>query len=180
MDESTIRSFYPPSLFQQDKALLFWTEHHLPNPAADRDYPLHEGVATAYNRRAFLRPFDFFKRPLNNPVSFIYSNLNHISSYIQNLLDLIDLYAQTEAQTDASIVENTENIDLAFIRQDCPNLLASMKTGSDRIQDNVASLRNFSRLDESGVKAVNIHYGIDSTLMIVQHRLKANQARPEI
>ncbi|MEG4998557.1 GAF domain-containing protein [Microcoleus sp. B4-D4] len=111
---------------------------------------------------------------INNPVNFIYGNLNHASDYTENLLTLLELYQQQYPDSSSEIAELTEEIDLEFLLEDLPKLLLSMKVGADRIRQIVLSLRNFSRLDESQMKAVDIHEGIDSTLLILQHRLKSN------
>jgi predicted ATPase/signal transduction histidine kinase/tRNA A-37 threonylcarbamoyl transferase component Bud32 len=117
---------------------------------------------------------------INNPINFIHGNIAHTSEYIQDLLDLVSVYQQ-EYPCPASLVENkTEEIDLDFIAQDLPKILDSMNVGSSRIRNIVLGLRNFSRLDESEMKLVNIHEGIDNTLMILQHRLKGKSAHPEI
>lgn len=117
---------------------------------------------------------------INNPVNFIYGNLSHTADYTQKLLNLIQLYQQTYPITNAQIQEKIEEIELDFISEDLPKILSSMKVGADRIRQIVLSLRNFSRLDEAEKKPVDIHEGIDSTLMILQNRLKANPAHPAI
>ncbi|NJK75774.1 MAG: PAS domain S-box protein [Microcoleus sp. SU_5_6] len=117
---------------------------------------------------------------INNPVNFIYGNLTHANEYTQDMLKLIELYQDHYPEPVPEIQEEIENIELEFLMEDLPKLLASMKVGADRIQQIVASLRTFSRMDEAEMKAVNIHDGIDSTLMILQHRLKAKHDRPEI
>lgn len=111
---------------------------------------------------------------INNPVNFIYGNLNHATDYTENLLSLLELYQQQYPDSSPEIAELTEAIDLDFLLEDLPKLLLSMKVGADRIRQIVLSLRNFSRLDESQMKGVDIHEGIDSTLLILQHRLKSN------
>jgi signal transduction histidine kinase len=110
---------------------------------------------------------------INNPVNFIYGNLTHANNYTQDLLKLLQLYQRHYPSPVPEVQAEAEAIDLNFLIEDLPNLLSSMKIGADRIKKIVASLRNFSRMDEAEVKAVNIHEGIDSTLMILQHRLKA-------
>ncbi|MCU0543169.1 MAG: PAS domain S-box protein [Oscillatoriaceae cyanobacterium Prado104] len=117
---------------------------------------------------------------INNPVNFIYGNLTHAKEYTQELLYTIELYQKHYPEPVPEIREEIENIELDFLVEDLPKLLSSMKVGADRIQQIVASLRTFSRMDEAEMKAVNIHDGIDSTLMILQHRLKAKHDRPEI
>ncbi|MBD2098133.1 GAF domain-containing protein [Trichocoleus sp. FACHB-591] len=117
---------------------------------------------------------------INNPVNFIYGNLNYAGEYIQDLTGVLKLYQRQFPHPTPEIAEEIEAIDLDFLLADLPKLLASMKVGADRIQKIVLSLRNFSRMDEAEMKAVDIHEGIDSTLMILQNRLKAKSDRPEI
>ncbi len=117
---------------------------------------------------------------INNPVNFIYGNLAHANQYIQDLLELVDLYHAHYPHPTPEIVEKSDEIDVQFLMVDLPKLLTSMKVGADRIQKIVASLRTFSRMDEADMKAVNIHDGIDSTLMILQHRIKATENHPAI
>ncbi|MBX9257964.1 amino acid permease [Desmonostoc muscorum CCALA 125] len=110
---------------------------------------------------------------INNPVNFIYGNINFASQYIEDLLKLLQLYQQYYPHPVPEIENKIEAIDLNFLITDLPNLLSSMEVGAERITEIVLSLRNFSRLDEAEMKAVNIHEGIDSTLMILENRLKA-------
>ncbi len=117
---------------------------------------------------------------INNPVNFIHGNLVHLDEYIQNLLDLIHLYQERSGRDDPDIQKFIENIELDFLIEDLPKTLSSMKIGATRIREIVLTLRNFSRLDEAEMKSVNIHEGIESTLLILQHRLKAKPDRPEI
>lgn len=117
---------------------------------------------------------------INNPINFIHGNLNHIEEYAHNLLDFVQLYQQHYPQPIAEIEKAAEEIDLEFLREDLPKILDSVKIGTKRIREIVLSLRNFSRMDESEFKAVDIHEGLDSTLLILQHRLKAKPQCPEI
>ncbi|BAY12276.1 PAS domain S-box protein [Calothrix sp. NIES-2098] len=117
---------------------------------------------------------------INNPVNFIYANFNPANEYIQDLLGLLQLYKQHYPSPVAEIQNKSKAIDLDFLVEDLPKLLCSMEVGADRIKKIVLSLRNFSRMDEAEMKSVNIHEGIDNTLMILQNRLKAKQDRPEI
>ncbi len=117
---------------------------------------------------------------INNPVNFIYGNLIHTAEYTENLLELVELYQQTYPAINSQIEEKIAEIELEFIIEDLPKMLNSMKVGADRIRQIVLSLRNFSRLDEAEMKPVDIHEGIDSTLMILQNRLKAKSDRPAI
>ncbi len=108
---------------------------------------------------------------INNPINFIYGNLEHTSEYLQDLLRLVHIYQQ-HPYSSPEIEEVSEEIDLEFITEDVPKMLSSMKVGAKRIQQMVLSLRNFSRLDEAEVKDVNLHEGIDSTLLILSNKLK--------
>ncbi|MEH2085083.1 MAG: ATP-binding protein [Nostoc sp.] len=117
---------------------------------------------------------------INNPVNFIHGNLDHIQEYTQNLLEFVQLYQLHNPNPTPEIEIAAEDMDLEFLQSDLPKLLSSMKVGTDRIRQIVLSLRNFSRIDEAEFKNVDIHEGIDSTLMILQHRLKGKPEQPEI
>ncbi|MBD2523305.1 GAF domain-containing protein [Nostoc sp. FACHB-133] len=117
---------------------------------------------------------------INNPVNFIYGNINHVNDYTQDLLSILDLYLQNTPNPSPEIRDRTFEIDLEFLIEDLPKTLSSMKIGVDRIRQIVLGLRNFSRLDEAEMKPVDIHEGIDSTLLILQHRLKAKPESPAI
>ncbi|MBD2773805.1 trifunctional serine/threonine-protein kinase/ATP-binding protein/sensor histidine kinase [Iningainema tapete] len=116
---------------------------------------------------------------INNPINFIRGNLVHVNQYVQDLLDLIGVYQQ-EFPSNVKVEETIEQIDLDFLVEDLPKLLNSMIVGSDRIRNIVLGLRNFSRLDEADMKPVDIHEGIDNTLMILQHRLQDKSGQTEI
>ena len=121
---------------------------------------------------------------INNPVGFISGNLEHAEKYTESLLHLLKLY-EDQAQVDSpdrssEIQAWCDTIDLDFIRTDFPCLIQSMKMGSERIKKIVLSLRTFSRQDEAECKFVNIHEGLDSTLVILAHRLKIQPDRPAI
>lgn len=109
---------------------------------------------------------------INNPINFIYGNLEHANQYIIDLVNLVRLYQQEYPQPTEIIAEEIEAIELDFIAEDLLKMLESMKIGSDRIRQIVLSLRNFSRLDEAQMKLVDIHEGIDNTLLILNSRLK--------
>ncbi|MEG4319731.1 MULTISPECIES: ATP-binding protein [unclassified Microcoleus] len=109
---------------------------------------------------------------INNPVNFIYGNLCHANQYTQDLLRLVGLYQQECPNASAPIQEYIEEIELDFLSEDLSKLLSSMKMGTERIQQIVLSLRNFSRLDEAEMKPVDIHEGIDSTLLILNSKIK--------
>ncbi|MEG3897874.1 MULTISPECIES: PAS domain S-box protein [unclassified Microcoleus] len=109
---------------------------------------------------------------INNPVSFIFGNLTYTEEYTTNLMKLVQMYRDEYPEPSPAIQEEIEVLELDFLLDDLPKMLSSMQVGATRIRDIVRSLRNFSRLDESDMKDVNIHEGIDSTLMILEHRLK--------
>jgi PAS domain S-box-containing protein len=117
---------------------------------------------------------------INNPVNFIYGNLVHASDYAADLLGLIELYQQQYPQVTPEIQSEMDAIDLEFLVEDLPKLLDSMKVGAERICEIVYSLRNFSRIAEAEMKAVDIHEGINSTLMILRNRVKARGENPGI
>ena len=117
---------------------------------------------------------------INNPVNFIHGNPDYTKDYLQDLLSLVELYQIEYPNPTEAIEEEMENIELEFLQEDLPNILYSMQTGSERIREIVKSLRTFSRLDEADYKKVDIHESIESTLMILQSRLKAKPERCEI
>ncbi|NJR41051.1 MAG: GHKL domain-containing protein, partial [Leptolyngbyaceae cyanobacterium CSU_1_4] len=109
---------------------------------------------------------------INNPVNFITGNITCAHEYTQDLLKLLQLYQEYSPTPPAQISEHSDAIDVDFLAEDLPKVFASMRMGADRVRQIVLSLRNFSRLDEAEVKPVDIHEGIDSTLLILQHRFK--------
>ncbi|NQE35269.1 sensor histidine kinase [Microcoleus asticus] len=117
---------------------------------------------------------------INNPVNFIYGNLIPAEEYIKDLLELIKVYQIYYPTPAPEIADKIKTIELDFVLEDLQKLFSSMKIGAERIREIVKSLRTFSRLDEEDMKKVNIHEGIDSTLMILQHRLKEQPKRPAI
>ncbi|MCC5651128.1 GAF domain-containing protein [Nostoc sp. XA013] len=117
---------------------------------------------------------------INNPVNFINGNIAYATDYVRDLLELLHLYQATYPNATAAIQEKMETIDFDFLTQDLPSLLSSMRMGAERIRQIVLSLRNFSRLDEAEMKPVNIHEGIDNTLLILKSRLKLTSAKFEI
>jgi GAF domain-containing protein len=110
---------------------------------------------------------------INNPINFISGNLEHANEYTQELVQGIRLFRRHYPEPVAEIQAFLKKTDFDFLFDDIPKLFQSMQVGADRIREIVALLRNFSRLDEAEYKPVNIHEGIDSTLMILQNRLKA-------
>ncbi|RCJ37022.1 serine/threonine protein kinase [Nostoc minutum NIES-26] len=110
---------------------------------------------------------------INNPVSFIHGNLGHLDDYTHDLLTLINLYQDTYPNPVLEIEDFVADMNLDFVIEDIPKILSSMKIGTQRIREIILTLRNFSRLDEADMKPVNIHEGIDSSLLILQNRLKS-------
>ena len=117
---------------------------------------------------------------INNPVNFIHGNLTHVQAYTEDLLAFVQLCQQHSDNAAPELQNAAADLDLEFIQEDLPKTLASMKMGTQRICEIVRSLRNFSRLDEAECKAVDIHEGINSTLLILQHRFKSTPEHPEI
>jgi signal transduction histidine kinase len=117
---------------------------------------------------------------INNPICFLNGSISHAQKYVKDLLGHLALYQQHYPNPVASIQKNAEEIDLDFLRQDFPTLLDSMKGATDRILSISTSLRTFSRADTEFKVIADLHEGIDSTLLILKYRLKANEHRPEI
>ncbi|MDY7013425.1 MAG: PAS domain S-box protein, partial [Cyanobacteriota bacterium] len=117
---------------------------------------------------------------INNPINFIHGNLVHADQYVRDVLELLELYQQTYPHPTGEIEAEAEALDIEFVVEDLSKLLSSMKMGSDRIRQIVLSLRNFSRLDEAEMKPVDLHEGLDSSLLVLQHRFNAKPNRPEI
>jgi two-component system NtrC family sensor kinase len=109
---------------------------------------------------------------INNPVNFIGGNIDYANQYIQDLAALVTLYQEYYPNPPDAILQHIEEIELEFLREDLPKTLSSMKMGADRIHEIVVSMRNFSRSDDGNMKSADIHEGIDSTLVILNHRLK--------
>jgi signal transduction histidine kinase len=117
---------------------------------------------------------------INNPVNFISGNLVYTHTYATDLLKLVSVYQSVYPETDAAVEDTLEAIDFEFLHRDFPQVIASMQMGASRIQEIVQSLKNFSRIEESDFNAVDLRDGIESTLLILQHRLKADHNRPMI
>jgi signal transduction histidine kinase len=117
---------------------------------------------------------------INNPVSCIYGNLGHAFTYFQNMINLIDLYQYYYPEPVTDIQNQITEMDLEYVRSDLPNLIFAMKEGIQRIRDISSSLRIFSRSDTENKVECNIHECIDSTLLILKHRLKGSEHCPPI
>ena len=117
---------------------------------------------------------------INNPLAFIAGNVSFAQNYALDLLSLIEAYQTTYPNPPAELITHIDRADLAFLKEDFPKLLTSMKGGANRILGIVESLKSFSRNDEAPKKLVNLHDGIESTLLILRNRLKGQRQRPEI
>jgi two-component system, NtrC family, sensor kinase len=117
---------------------------------------------------------------VSNPVSFIAGNLDHVQTYVRDLFSVLELYQHHVSQTPIEIKEKAKEVDLDYLLEDLPKALYSMQIGAERIREIMSSLRTFSRVDSHQEQASDIHEGLDSTLLILQHRLKAKPDRPEI
>ena len=117
---------------------------------------------------------------INNPVGCILGNVRATQDYINDLLNLLDLYAQELPNPSDELEDELETVDLAYVREDLPQLIRAMKDSGDRIKSISKSLRTFSRADTETKQSFDLHEGLDSTVLILQHRLKANEKRPAI
>jgi two-component system, NtrC family, sensor kinase len=117
---------------------------------------------------------------INNPISFIYGNITYVHEHTENLFKLVESYKKNFPQPKKEFQEQVAELDLDFIADDLPKILKSMMIGAERISRLVLSLRSFARLDEAEMKPVNLHEGIDSTLLILQHRLESKNDFPAI
>ena len=117
---------------------------------------------------------------VNNPISFIYGNIQYADEYVQDLVNIIEVYQEQYPKPTPKIQQIVKDIDLNFVTNDLRNLMGAMNRGADRIREIVLALQNFSRHDEALMKQVNIHEGIDSTLVMLQHRLRETADRPAI
>jgi signal transduction histidine kinase len=117
---------------------------------------------------------------INNPVNFIHGNLDYVRHYAEQIVRLLELYQTHYPEPVAEIQHLSEAIELDFLREDLPKILASMAMGTHRIQEIVSSLRNFSRIDEKKMQPADLHEGLDNTLLILQNRLKMKGDRSDI
>lgn len=117
---------------------------------------------------------------VNNPLGFISGNLSHVKEYVRDLFRVLKLYQRELPNLSDDLLEEVDEADLDFLMEDLPKMLNSMQIGVDRIQGIMSSLRTFTRVDKEDKQLADIHAGLDSTFMILQHRLKANPQRPEI
>ena len=116
---------------------------------------------------------------VNNPIGFLNGSVENAKDYVQNLFEHLEIY-QSQHPPNEVVQESAEETDLEFILEDLPKLLDSMESATDRIKGISTSLRTFSRSDKEHKVRANLHEGLDSTLMILKYRLKANDKRPGI
>ncbi|MEO0685076.1 MAG: ATP-binding protein, partial [Cyanobacteria bacterium J06649_11] len=162
----------------------------LENKVEERTQELQETLVSLRNTQAQMLQADKMSalgqtvagvaHEINNPVNFIHANIEYIQTYIKDLLELVVIYQEYYPETPELLQDKIEEIDLEFLTEDSSKIIESMSTGTVRIREIVKSLRNFSRLDESEYKEVDIHQGINNTLLILQHRLTNNQNQSEI
>ncbi len=117
---------------------------------------------------------------INNPIGCVVGNVGAVQAYLNDLLKIIDLYSVAFPQPGPDIEAAIEEIDLDYVRDDLPKMIKAMKDGGDRIKAISRSLRTFSRADVDTPQPFDLHEGLDSTLLILRHRLKANDSRPDI
>ncbi|MEJ6481385.1 AAA family ATPase [Nostoc punctiforme UO1] len=117
---------------------------------------------------------------INNPVGFIAGSITQAKDTVNDLIDYLQLYREKFPNPGAEIEEKAEEIDIDFLLKDLPKMIDGMTVGTQRIRNISTSLRTFSRADTTYKVLANIHEGIDSTLLILQHRLKADHNRPAI
>jgi len=117
---------------------------------------------------------------INNPVGFIYGNLDYANCYIKDLMRLVKLYSSHYPEPVEQIQVELEAIDFDFLMTDMPKLLSSMKVGANRLRQIVLSLQNFLRAEQTVMKPIDLHDGINNTLLLLQNRLKATDSHPEI
>ncbi|MEH2350317.1 MAG: response regulator [Nostoc sp.] len=117
---------------------------------------------------------------INNPIGFISGNCSHLEEYMKNLLRLVNLQQQKLPHPDPEIEQLVEEIDLEYLGEDLPKILGSMHQGIGLLKDISLSLRTFARSDISSMVEFQIHQGIDTTLMLLKHRLKGQGNRPKI
>lgn len=117
---------------------------------------------------------------INNPVNFIHANLSHLSSYTSDLLTFVELSQKCCSEMNVAIDKMAEDIDLEFMKNDLPKIIQSMEVGTSRIREIVLSLRNFSHLGEAEFKQVDIHQGLDDTLLILKHRLSSQGSSSQV
>jgi signal transduction histidine kinase len=117
---------------------------------------------------------------INNPIGCIVGNVKHVETSIADLFGIIALYQAKYPQPGPEIEDKLESVDIDYLRDDLPKLVQAMRNGGDRITSISKSLRTFSRSDSDQTQTFDLHEGLDSTVLILRHRLKANEHRPEI
>ncbi|MCU0565766.1 MAG: ATP-binding protein [Oculatellaceae cyanobacterium Prado106] len=109
---------------------------------------------------------------INNPINFVVGNLKYVTGYVQELIELVQIYQEDYPEHTPRVQNHLDAMDLEFLVEDLPKTLNSMAVGTDRLNDIVLALRNFSRLDQAETQTADVHAGIDSTLLLLNHRIK--------
>jgi two-component system, NtrC family, sensor kinase len=117
---------------------------------------------------------------INNPITFIYSNLTHVQTYAGDLIELLQLYQKELVAPSEEIVQKQQDMDVEFVLDDLLKIVSSMRTGSDRIRQIILSVQDFSRTDRSGWQLFDVSDGLENTLLLLQHRLPAQEGRRDI
>ncbi|MEH1972675.1 MAG: AAA family ATPase [Nostoc sp.] len=117
---------------------------------------------------------------MNNPLGFIAASLKQAKPTLADIVEHLKLYQESLPNKNDQIKDHAEEIDLNYSLEDLPKMIDSMSMACDRLKNISTSLRTFSRADKDYKVPFNIHQGIDSTVLILKHRLKANEQRPAI
>jgi signal transduction histidine kinase len=117
---------------------------------------------------------------INNPVSSISGNLPHLQRSVADLIHHLHLYHRHYPEPIAAILQNAKAVDLDYSLEDLPKIISTISLSAERIHAIMQALRNYSRVDDTEMRAVDLHGGIETALIILSHRLKANSERPAI
>ncbi|WP_392534463.1 response regulator [Nostoc sp. C117] len=117
---------------------------------------------------------------VNNPINFIAGNLSFVEQYVQEIVNLLNLYQKYLPEPPDEIKNAIQKSEINFLLDDLSKIIQSMQVGTNRVTEIVSYLNNFSRHREAGKKLANLHEGLESTLLILGHRLKQNTHHPGI
>jgi two-component system NtrC family sensor kinase len=109
---------------------------------------------------------------VNNPINFIYGNIDPAKDYVDDLFSLLATYETEIPNPPQAVTDQAEEIDLDFVKEDLPKILQSMKVGAERARAIILNLRDFSRLDQAMPHPVDIHACLESTLLLLNNRIK--------